>query len=155
MKTYDLVIESESFSGFRSDFNNILRDTLTKMADKGILKTKMNIRLSIKMLETFGDKNKPEYNPQFAHKIKSVFQETTEAEGSFTPEDAVMEWDKDKNCYKSISRQADLFEVLDATEKAAQKEHAANEHKKHDDPVDPSTEKITVVGKTKKRASQN
>jgi hypothetical protein len=109
-KIYKMVIEDDSHAGLRSDYNNVLRDTLNKMSEKGILKTTINLKIKIKMLESVGEDNKPVYNPQFSHKIKTVFQEITEAEGSFTPEDASMRWNNEDKHFEVIQRQANLFE---------------------------------------------
>jgi hypothetical protein len=109
-KIFALVIEDDSHSCLRSDYNNVLRETLNKMSEKGILQTTINIKVKIKMIQSFDEKNKAVYNPQFSHKIKAIFSESSEAEGSFTPEDASMRWNKETNHFEVIQRQDNLFE---------------------------------------------
>ena len=89
MKTHELLITDDIFSGLRQDFNMMLRKTLHTMQSKGSdegevnLKLKIALRHEIKETETiiFGKETKEYINPKFGHKVTSVIQMKDEVTG--------------------------------------------------------------------------
>ena len=90
MKTYELLITDDIFSGLRLDFNTMLRRTLhtmqSKGSDTGEVNLKLKIFLSHELQETgsiiFGKEEKEYINPKFEHKVTSVIQMKDEVTGT-------------------------------------------------------------------------
>ena len=90
MKTHELLITDDIFSGLRQDFNMMLRKTLhtmqSKGSDVGEVNLKLKIFLSHELQETenivFGKERKEYINPKFEHKVTSVIQMKGEVAGT-------------------------------------------------------------------------
>ena len=89
MKTHELLITDEIFTGLRQDFNMMMRKTLNTMQSKGSdggeINLKLKISLSHELLELdssiFGGGTKEYINPKFEHKVTSVIQMKDEVTG--------------------------------------------------------------------------
>ncbi len=123
-KAYPLTLESDAFNALKSDFNQLLRKTLSTMIHKE--GEKAELKLSLKITLTQGetrDLQEPRYEaqreyilPKFEHKISTVMQYKDEKSGFVGGEEYELVWDKDKRDYvmKSIKdNQMNLFEYDD------------------------------------------
>ncbi|MGD9567554.1 MAG: hypothetical protein AB7V48_04430 [Sedimentibacter sp.] len=123
-KAYPLTLESDAFNSLKSDFNQLLRKTLSTMIHKE--GEKAELKLSLKITLTQGetrDLQEPRYEaqreyilPKFEHKISTVMQYKDEKSGFVGGEEYELVWDKDKRDYvmKSIKdNQMNLFEYDD------------------------------------------
>ena len=89
MKTHELLITDEIFTGLRQDFNMMMRKTLNTMQSKGSDVGEINLKLKIflnhELQETgsaiFGSETKKYINPKFEHKVTSVIQMKDEVTG--------------------------------------------------------------------------
>jgi len=123
-KAYELTLESDAFNALKSDFNMLLRKTLSTMIQKE--GEKAELKLSLKISLTQGesrDLDEVRYEaqrevilPKFEHKISTVMQYKDEKSGFVGGAEYELVWDKVKGSYvmRPIkNNQMDLFEYSD------------------------------------------
>lgn len=106
-KEYILSIESETFNSMKTDFNQILRKTLSTMIQKEGEKAEIKLTLKITLAQgTAPDLEECRYEadreiiiPKFEHKVSTVMQYKDEKSGHVGGAEYELVWDKDKNDY--------------------------------------------------------
>lgn len=106
-KEYALTLDSDAFNSLKSDFNQLLRQTLSMMLQKE--GEKAELKLSLKITLTQGavpDLEEHRYAaerevifPKFEHKISSVMQYKDEKSGFVGGTEYELVWDKEKCAY--------------------------------------------------------
>lgn len=123
-KGYEVTIESGLFDGFKSDFNQLLRNIISNMIDKGGEKAEMRIVLKITLTEgETPDLEEVRYEaqretiiPKFEHKITTVMQYKNEKDGFVGGAEYELIWDKDRAEYVMLpikDAQIGIFEADD------------------------------------------
>lgn len=120
-KDYEITLESDAFNAMKSDFNKLLRKTLSTMLQKE--GEKAELKLSLKISLTQGearDFEEVRYEaqrgvilPKFEHKISTVMQYKDELSGFVGGAEYELVWDKSKSEYvmRPIKDgQMDIFE---------------------------------------------
>jgi len=120
-KAYEMTLESDVFNAMKSDFNKLLRKTLSTMLQKE--GEKAELKLSLKISLTQGearDFEEARYEaqrdvilPKFEHKISTVMQYKDELSGFVGGAEYELVWDKGKSEYvmRPIKDgQMDIFE---------------------------------------------
>jgi len=120
-KAYEITLESDAFNAMKSDFNQLLRKTLSTMLQKE--GEKAELKLSLKITLTQGetrDFEEVRYEaqrevilPKFEHKISTVMQYKDELSGFVGGAEYELVWDKQKREYvmRPIKDgQMDIFE---------------------------------------------
>ena len=101
-----LTMESEAFTALKSDFNQVLRRTLTNMERKESEQAELTLKLKISLeKDTAPDFREVRYRaerdivrPTFTHKISSVMQIKCEKSGILSG-DYELVWDADSGDY--------------------------------------------------------
>lgn len=103
-KAYELTLESDAFNALKSDFNMLLRKTLSTMIQKE--GEKAELKLSLKITLTQGetrDLDEVRYEaqrevilPKFEHKISTVMQYKDEKSGFVGGAEYELVWDRAK-----------------------------------------------------------
>jgi hypothetical protein len=126
-KAYELTLESDAFNALKSDFNMLLRKTLSTMIQKE--GEKAELKLSLKITLTQGetrDLDEVRYEaqrevilPKFEHKISTVMQYKDEKSGFVGGAEYELVWDRAKGAYvmRPIKDgQMNLFDYSDKPE---------------------------------------
>lgn len=106
-KEYALTLDSDAFNSLKTDFNQILRRTLSTMLQKEGEKAELKMSLKITLTEgTAPDLDERKYEaergviiPKFEHKISSVMQYKDEKSGFVGGAEYELVWDKEKSDY--------------------------------------------------------
>lgn len=106
-KEYALTLDSDAFNSLKTDFNQILRRTLSTMLQKEGEKAELKMSLKITLTEgTAPDLEERKYEaerdviiPKFEHKISSVMQYKDEKSGFVGGAEYELVWDKEKSDY--------------------------------------------------------
>lgn len=101
-----LTMESEAFNGLKTDFNQVLRRTLTNMERKESEQAELTVKLKISLeKDTAPDFREVKYRaerdivrPTFTHKISSVMQIKCEKSGVLSG-DYELIWDEESGDY--------------------------------------------------------
>lgn len=101
-----LTMESEAFNGLKTDFNQVLRRTLTNMERKESEQAELTVKLKISLeKDTAPDFSEVRYRaerdivrPTFTHKISSVMQIKCEKSGVLSG-DYELVWDEESGDY--------------------------------------------------------
>jgi len=101
-----LTMESEAFNGLKTDFNQVLRRTLTNMERKESEQAESTVKLKISLeKDTAPDFREVKYRaerdivrPTFTHKISSVMQIKCEKSGVLSG-DYELIWDEERGDY--------------------------------------------------------
>lgn len=106
-KEYALTLDSDAFNSLKTDFNQLLRQTLSMMLQKD--GEKAELKLSLKITLTQGvapDLEEHRYEaereviyPKFEHKSSSVMQYKDEKSGFVGGAEYELVWDKEKCAY--------------------------------------------------------
>lgn len=117
---FDLTLNGDTFNAMKSDFNQVLRKTLTNMENKGSELAELTIKLKITLKkDTAPDFSRAEESrrdivvPKFDHKVSSVMQIKDEVTGSLGG-DYELVWDEERGEYvmrKIVSSQMNIFDV--------------------------------------------
>ncbi len=116
---FDLTLTGDTFNALKSDFNQVLRKTLTNMEAKGSELAELTIKLKI----TLKKDTAPDFSqqvecrrdimvPKFDHKVSSVMQIKEEVTGSMGG-DYELVWDEARDKYvmrKIVSNQMNIFD---------------------------------------------
>lgn len=100
-----VTIEGVAFNILRSDFNQILRQTLNNMIQKEGEKAEVKISLKIALTQAFApdpdddDLERQILIPIFDHKVSSVMQYKEEKSGILGGAEYELIWDKEKREY--------------------------------------------------------
>lgn len=123
-KDYALTLDSDAFNALKTDFNQLLRQTLSTMIQKDGEKAELKVTLKISLTQGEApDLEEPKYEaqreiilPKFEHKISTVMQYKDEKSGFVGGAEYELVWDKETMAYvmRPIkSNQIDLFEYSD------------------------------------------
>ena len=101
-----LTMESEAFNGLKTDFNQVLRRTLTNMERKESEQAELTVKLKISLekdtapdfREVKGKAERDIVRPTFTHKISSVMQIKCEKSGVLSG-DYELVWDEERGDY--------------------------------------------------------
>jgi len=123
-KKYEVTMESDMFSALRSDCNQLLRNIISNMLDKGGEKAEMRIVLKISLTEgETPDLEEARYEaqretiiPKFEHKITTVMQYKNEKDGYVGGPEYELIWDKDKAEYVMQPLQDGQISIYDSVE---------------------------------------
>lgn len=119
---YILTLDSEAFNALKSDFNQMLRKTLTTMLQKEgeVADVKITLKITLVKMDTpEGDEGEPGREliiPKFEHKITAQMAYKDEKSGSVGGIDYELVFDKDKGEYimrKIKGAQRSLFDQDD------------------------------------------
>lgn len=86
---YDMAMESGAFSAFRSDFNLMLKDTLSQMEDRMVKDAEITVKFNISLREGVTDDALGGYagaqreyiRPDISHKINTCMKVTSSVSG--------------------------------------------------------------------------
>jgi len=106
-KEYRLSLDSEAFNGLKTDFNQMLRRTLSTMIQKEGEKAELKISLKINLTQGFApdlEEHRHEAEreviiPKFEHKVTTVMSYKDEKSGILGGAEYELVWDKDKSDY--------------------------------------------------------
>lgn len=106
-KEYTLTIESEAFNSMKTDFNQILRKTLSTMIQKEGEKAELKLTLKITLAQGYApDLDEPRHEadreiiiPKFEHKVSTVLQYKDEKSGHVGGAEYELVWDEEKCSY--------------------------------------------------------
>lgn len=120
-KEWDLNLNSDTFNGFKSDYNGILRNTLTNMEQKNSRCAEITVKMKI----TLSEEQVPDLSitayeamrnivvPKFEHKISSVLQIKDEVSGTLSGRYELV-WDGERGTYvmrEITDNQINMFET--------------------------------------------
>lgn len=120
-KAYEITLESDAFNAMKSDFNQLLRKTLSTMLQKEGEKAELKLSLKITLAQgETRDYEEVRYEaqreviyPKFEHKISTVMQYKDELSGFVGGAEYELVWEKGKGQYvmRPIKDgQIDIFE---------------------------------------------
>lgn len=121
---YALNLDSDAFNSLKTDFNQILRQTLSTMLQKEGEKAELKLSLKITLTEGMApDLQEHKYEsereiiiPKFDHKISSVMQYKDEKSGHVGGAEYELVWDKDSCTYVMRPIKDAQMNLFDAVE---------------------------------------
>lgn len=127
MKNYKLTLDSDAFNSLKTDFNQMLRNTLNNMIQKEGEKAELKVSLKITLTEGMVPdleelKHEAEREiiiPKFEHKVSTTMQYKDEKSGFVGGAEYELVWDKDAMAYvmRPIKNaQMNLFEYTEEYE---------------------------------------
>ena len=125
-REYPLTLDSDGFNALKSDFNQILRSTLSNMIQKEGEKAEVKISVKITLTEGY-EAERQIIIPKFEHKVSSVMQYKDEKSGITGGANYELVWDKDEMAYvmRPIEdAQLSIFDGADDDESNLDVEHA-------------------------------
>lgn len=120
MRNFELSLQDETFNALKSDFDMILKRTLTNMKEKEENEAEITIKLGIKLIEEIDKKdiNRKIVKPMFEHKVSSILKIKDEKSGILKG-DYELVWDSLLQNYvmrKIQDPQTSLFDRKDECE---------------------------------------
>lgn len=112
-KYLELTIESDTFSGMKADFNELLQQLLEKLhqgkISEGSITVKLNVSLNKYFVPELGE---DVVIPDFKHKTKATYTESLENAGSVKLPNTYLEYDPDLGEFvlKTLFGEDNLFE---------------------------------------------
>lgn len=110
--TMALSLHSDALNAFKADFDDIMRQTISKMLENNETEGSVSAKITIVLENTMSDDGEKYIRPILKHDVKSVVQAKSSAQGALMG-DYALEWKPELCQYvlvPSAQRQMSLFE---------------------------------------------
>lgn len=110
--TMALSLDSDTLNAFKADFDNIMRQTISKMLENNETEGSVSAKITILLQNFMSDDGEKYTRPILKHDVKSVVQAKSSAQGALMG-DYALEWNQTLGQYVLVpraQRQLSLFE---------------------------------------------
>lgn len=110
--TMTLSLNSDTLNSFKMDFDNILRQTISKMLENNEVEGSLSAKITILLVKMVDEDGQEYTRPVLKHDVKSVVQAKSSAQGALMG-DYALEWNPELCQYALVpsdQRQMSLFD---------------------------------------------